>query len=713
MKLFRPTAILFVLLLAAMVIVPMVNAAPDAISPEKIKTDTNFIGVEKATSVANIYVKQFSSSFTDFADWKGATVKKVTTYYDINGKESAYSFDVLVNGQYAGYLMVSATRDNYPVLEFSKGKTPDREITAQNNAKTLASTDAKSRQATLGEGRPLYLGATFFYMEYPVKPVGTLKSTIQTSQDKILVDLNEKKIIDPKKVTSSGRTVTSAELTAAQAQADAAFDEKTIQSYQQQKKQEAQAEWDAVETAGIVTNQNSPGTVKSASASYTYEKTISGVPNFEWRWGCSPTSAAMVVGYWRNRGLNRLPDATIPHGDPLNQALATEMGTTTVFGQEGWTWPWMIAYGINRVVTVNYGYHYTSGSAVVTAYSWPAIQSEIDSDRPFVLSMLWAGPPINAFGHSVAAVGYGYDSWGSSKFIKIHDTWNTSAEPYIRFGNWASAMNTYERPDHTYSIISSAGPNGQIDPAGVVNAPTGTNKTYTITPASGYVVDEILVDNNPVTLNPYPFEDITSDHTIEATFKPESISSEWNWSTDGWGDWEHSATWSGGSGSEYGPLMVDNVEGNHGEHGTDTSLSWGSTQSSVWKTFTDPSGNGWNTVEFNGLMTASSVPDGRWMTIHINDQQVFGGTALSNPPGNGVPFTVKKTFPQSSTVTVKISNGQNPAWGPRFAMHYYTVKLSNEDTATLKASGKDNSFVIPDGSQFEGNVTATETSQSL
>jgi hypothetical protein len=35
MKLFRPTAILLVLLLAAMVIVPMASAAPDAISPDK------------------------------------------------------------------------------------------------------------------------------------------------------------------------------------------------------------------------------------------------------------------------------------------------------------------------------------------------------------------------------------------------------------------------------------------------------------------------------------------------------------------------------------------------------------------------------------------------------------------------------------------------------------------------------------------------------
>jgi hypothetical protein len=92
--------------------------------------------------------------------------------------------------------------------------------------------------------------------------------------------------------------------------------------------------------------------------------------------------------------------------------------------------------------------------------------------------------------------------------------------------------------------------------------------------------------------------------------------------------------------------------------------------------------------------------------MDINGQQVFGGTASDNPPGNGVPFTIKETFPQSSTVTVKISSGQNPAWGPRFLMKFYSVKLSNENTLTVMAKSGDTSFVIPDGSEFTGNVTA-------
>ncbi|MDD1684521.1 MAG: hypothetical protein LUQ19_01380, partial [Methanoregula sp.] len=164
--------------------------------------------------------------------------------------------------------------------------------------------------------------------------------------------------------------------------------------------------------------------------------------------------------------------------------------------------------------------------------------------------------------------------------------------------------------------------------------------------------------------------------------------------------------------SEYGPVMVNNDEGNHGEHGTDVSLNRGSTQSSVWKTFTDPSGTGWDTITFKGLMTASDVPGGRWMTIDINDNQVFGGTASQSPPGNGVPFEITKSFTQSPTVIVKISSGQNPAWGPRFAMHFSSVKLSHGITTdAVKTTASP--FVTPYGKDLVTNGTSSETAITI
>ncbi|MBN1431849.1 MAG: C39 family peptidase [Methanomicrobiaceae archaeon] len=514
MRLKNFRAILLALLL--MMLIPLASAAPATTS-----IDTNSVSIEEATNVADFYKEEISGSITGYAGWKGAIVQKATTYYDLNGKVSAYSFDVFVKNQYAGYLIISATRDNYPLLEFSKGKTPDSELSTRTESRELAAVDAKSRQATLGEGRPLYLGATFYYMEYPIEMTSGIKSTSHQDQDRILVDLYEKKIIDPEMNTVSTGKATAAELNSLQNEADKIINEASIREFNTQKKKEAQKEWNMIEKAGILKSQDIESSV---SKSYISEKTIQGVPNFEWRWGCSPTSAAMVVGYWRDLGLTRLPndDEISPDnklcGDPLNGVLATEMGTES----NGETWPWMIAYGINRVVAVGSGYSYTSGSELVTAYSWPNIQNEIDSERPFVLSMSWAGEPIYAFGHSVAAVGYGYDSWYSSKYIQIHDTWDNTTEPYIRFGNWVGAMNSYMRPDYTYTITSSAGTHGAIFPSGTVQVPTGTWQNYTITPDSGYMIDELLVDGSAIEASTdYTFSDVTADHTISATFKEE------------------------------------------------------------------------------------------------------------------------------------------------------------------------------------------------
>jgi len=528
MKSLKIATILLVFLLAAMVMVPMASAAPD-----KIKTDANFVSVEKATSVANLYVQQISGSIQDYSNWKGATVQKATTYYDLNGKESAYSFEVLVNGQYAGYLMVSATRDNYPVLEFSKGKTPDREISTQTEARELAATVAKSQQASLGSGRPLYLGATFFYMEYPVEQTGTLKSATQTSQDKILVDLYEKKIVDPKKVTGSGNTVASAELTAAQSEARAVLDQKAIQKFQQQKTQEAQAEWDAIDRLDFESISIRSDLSYSIATSQNLEKILSPEPPYyQWQYGCSPTSGAMILGYWRNQGLTRIPsDTDSYHGDPLNHELADRMHTCynpqyCIGPLYGLTLPFMIASGINTELD-NYQYgiadsQYGWYAGNVWFPSWNDFQGEIDNERPSVLSMWHGGGSeeslTSPYGdHSVAVVGYIVSDMG--QYLKIHDTWEPPQLHHIRYNNWWAAMNTWVR-SRSYTITSSTGSNGKVDPIGVNSVPAGTQQQYMITPDSGFIIDDVLVDGSSVgSVSSYLFSDVTADHTISATFK--------------------------------------------------------------------------------------------------------------------------------------------------------------------------------------------------
>jgi hypothetical protein len=77
----------------------------------------------------------------------------------------------------------------------------------------------------------------------------------------------------------------------------------------------------------------------------------------------------------------------------------------------------------------------------------------------------------------------------------------------------------------TYTITASAGTGGNITPSGNVPVNHGANQTFTITPNSGYNISQVFVDgtNNPgaVSSGSYTFNNITANHTINATFVPQ------------------------------------------------------------------------------------------------------------------------------------------------------------------------------------------------
>ena len=74
-----------------------------------------------------------------------------------------------------------------------------------------------------------------------------------------------------------------------------------------------------------------------------------------------------------------------------------------------------------------------------------------------------------------------------------------------------------------YTITASASANGTIDPSGSVKVNHGSDKTFTITPNAGYIIETITVDNNPTTITTpsgqnYTFSNVTANHSISATF---------------------------------------------------------------------------------------------------------------------------------------------------------------------------------------------------
>ena len=78
-----------------------------------------------------------------------------------------------------------------------------------------------------------------------------------------------------------------------------------------------------------------------------------------------------------------------------------------------------------------------------------------------------------------------------------------------------------------YTVTASAGANGKISPSGEVSVIQGRSKTFTFTPDPGYEIDKVLVGGTDVTAqvadNQYTISNVTSDTTIEVTFKKAEV----------------------------------------------------------------------------------------------------------------------------------------------------------------------------------------------
>ena len=75
-----------------------------------------------------------------------------------------------------------------------------------------------------------------------------------------------------------------------------------------------------------------------------------------------------------------------------------------------------------------------------------------------------------------------------------------------------------------FDITASAGANGSINDPGTVSVEQGTNKTYTITAASGYQVETVMVGTQDMgAITSYTFENVQADGSISATFIVQNV----------------------------------------------------------------------------------------------------------------------------------------------------------------------------------------------
>ena len=86
-------------------------------------------------------------------------------------------------------------------------------------------------------------------------------------------------------------------------------------------------------------------------------------------------------------------------------------------------------------------------------------------------------------------------------------------------GQSASATRTITVSAASFTILASAGAGGTISPAGSVSVTSGGSQSFTVTPNGGYVLGSVTVDGvNQGALGSYTFTNVTTNHTLTATF---------------------------------------------------------------------------------------------------------------------------------------------------------------------------------------------------
>lgn len=72
-----------------------------------------------------------------------------------------------------------------------------------------------------------------------------------------------------------------------------------------------------------------------------------------------------------------------------------------------------------------------------------------------------------------------------------------------------------------HSISAKASQGGRISPSGAVSVVDGNDATFTITPESGWSILDVIVDGASVSsVSSYRFQNVTGDHSIQASFTP-------------------------------------------------------------------------------------------------------------------------------------------------------------------------------------------------
>ena len=231
---------------------------------------------------------------------------------------------------------------------------------------------------------------------------------------------------------------------------------------------------------------------------------------------------------------------------------------------------------------------------------------------------------------------------------------------------------TIQIPVTGYTITATAGANGSITPSGAVGVVAGGSQTFTISPASGYVIDTLKVDSLEVTATTsYTFSDVNANHTIEVTFKQESQTPDVPGVTA-----PSITTQPGNATVKAGETATFTIAVN----GTDLTYQWQIDRND---------GNGW--VNVDGATAASYTTS--TVDISCNGfkyQCVVSNSAGTDTSNTAVLTVTENTTPAPGSVDYEILDGANTSW-----------EQNSDGSLSIRGSGAISKFV---GVKVDGNL---------
>ncbi len=280
---------------------------------------------------------------------------------------------------------------------------------------------------------------------------------------------------------------------------------------------------------------------------------------------------------------------------------------------------------------------------------------------------------------------------------------------------------------NTYTITASAGENGSITPSGAVVVNWGANQAFTIAPAEGYHILDVLVDSVSVgAVSTYTFTNVTADHTITASFAINTYTITASAGANGsitpsgavavnWGA-DQAFTIAPAAGYHVADVLVDEVS--VGEGGTYTFSNVTANHSIAASfdintyTLSYTAGTG-GTLTGDALQTVSHGGSGTAVTAVANEGYHFVGwsdgglTAERTDTNIAADLSVTANFEENATVTYTItaSAGEHGSIAPSGAV---VVNEGASQTFNITPeAGHHVTDVVVDGVSIGANSTYT------